>query len=186
MEIGVNAGITPFVAVGNRYLRNMARESTPMQYMSAKFSFYADKGWWIGAGVDAFSTTFRVTDGVNYIGKPIITEATYNSIAPYLFLNKHIRSGKNTIYAGASAGICPGWYRSEYIDHPPPLYGSWNDVKRANGYNGIYAGLQGGYTYNVTKHLGINAEAGAKFVNMSGTGASLATFPVSVGVRYHW
>jgi hypothetical protein len=188
MEIGFNGGITPFVTVGNEYLRNKAKESMPQKYISAKFSFHADKGWWIGFGVDAYSITFSVTDGVNYMNMSITSRYTYNTIAPYLFLNKYIKSGNNTIYAGASAGLCPGWYKSKYtntISNNPYSYSTGDDIaNRPTTYNGVYIGIQAGYIYNVTKHLGINAEAGAKFVSMSGTNTSILTLPVSAGIRY--
>ncbi len=181
IELGLNGGLAPYIWADNTFKNyGGSKKNNPGYYGSLRVSFMM-VGWQVGAGVDIFQTgvTASKTDSI----ATFKNTTKYRTLTPYLFLNKIFRLPKSYIYAGINGGYNTGNADTKI---------EWivNSTYSAK-YSGFAGGAQLGFTLNLAKGLGANAEAGAKYVKMARavtTGPapyeSHLIFPVSLGVRY--
>ena len=183
IELGLNGGLAPYIWADNTFKNyGGSKKNQPGYYGSFRVSLTL-VGFQFGLGADMFQTGVKTVDTNTFIGN-ITTTTKYNSLTPYLFLNKIFRLPKSYIYAGISGGYNTGTAKSQ-------LSSSLISLPNVNTkYSGLNAGMQLGYTLNLAKGLGVNAEAGAKYIQMTpesttgGKSIYQLAFPVSLGVRY--
>jgi hypothetical protein len=184
IEVGLNGGALPFTTIG-KYAP--ADKETPGYYAGARMSVRTGS-WQIGSGVDHFGRSSESTTNNEYVSS--VTRRKYNTVAPYLFLNRVVQLSNSYLYAGINAGmnITKFTKNGEEISKTNDVGNcgfGMNYETRNLGFNG---GVQAGYTMRVYKGFSANVEAGARYVRMSSGGAnygeSQMTFPMSVGIRY--
>jgi hypothetical protein len=183
IELGLNGGLAPYIWADNSLKTGVSRKNQPGYYASARVSFMM-VGFQVGVGADMFQTGAKssVTDTTGTYKNT----SKYSTLTPYLFLNKIFRLPKSYIYAGLNAGYNTGTVKSESSAPLVPL------AKSSAKYSGFNGGVQLGFTLNLAKGLGANAEAGAKYLQMQPetiAGIKPAAtyhviFPVSLGIRY--
>ena len=186
LQLSLNAGVTPFL-VTDGFTSNAPK--SPGYYGSARASLNTGK-WQVGIGVDKFQTRQHTSD-LYWDYKHI---NNFNSLQ--LFTNRKINLPKSYLYAGLHAGV----YFGNNVSKPnrngyDPDYSPWCGTGWGWDYRGpskgILGGIQAGYSYHLTKNIGVNAEAMARYIDMrydSMIGGNFLmaqlTFPVSLGVRY--
>lgn len=183
IELGLNGGLAPYIWADNTFKNyGGSKKDQPGYYGSARVSLTLI-GFQFGVGFDMFQTGVK-TRIMQPIGE-FKNTTKYSTLTPYLFLNKIFRLPKSYIYAGINGGYNTGTSKGE-ISAP------FMSVTKTNAtYSGFTGGAQLGFTLNLAKGLGVNAEAAAKYIKMAQkvtTGPAPSTshliFPVSLGVRY--
>lgn len=183
IELGLNGGLAPYIWADNTFKNyGGSSKNQPGYYGSARVSLTL-VGFQFGVGFDMFQTGVK-TSIMQFFGE-FKNTTKYNTLTPYLFVNKIFRLPKSYIYAGLSGGYNSGTAKTEST---APLIGT---TKNNNKYSGFSGGAQLGFTLNLAKGIGANAEAGAKYMQMTqdvptGKGPTNyhLIFPVSLGVRY--
>jgi hypothetical protein len=178
IELGLNGGVTPYVYADQTFKNFNGTVKQEMGYYASLRVALNLMGWQLGAAVDKFQTGVTQTSGIS-------TNTKFNSLTPYLFVNKIFKLPKSYIYAGLNGGMNIGTAETDIttlgVTIPEIDY---------SGYNG---GVQAGYTINFFKGLGANIEAGARYLhiqyeNMPTGGKGMTVnhiaFPISLGVRY--
>jgi hypothetical protein len=183
IELGLNGGLAPYIWADNTFKNyGGSKKNQPGYYGSFRVSLTL-VGFQFGLGADMFQTGVKTSEVDTFFGT-INTTVKYNSLTPYLFLNKIFRLPKSYIYAGISGGYNTGTAKAQVSSPLISLAGI--NTK----YSGFNAGMQLGFTLNLAKGLGANAEAGAKYIQMTPDGITggksiyQLAFPVSLGVRY--
>ena len=189
-EIGINGGLA-----FNSLLRGAPQPSntgnTPATApaISIKGS-YLHKKWQYGLSVDYRHAylqeavpVMEVTWGTNGTFAPgsgfILMHQTFECIPVTAFVNRRFTYRRIEWYTGLSAGYT--------LIHPgSKLFGS-DEQHTDIDHHGYTAALQGGATFFITKHIGINAEAAASYLYMTSgqAGAThMLAIPTTVGLRY--
>ena len=181
LEFGINGGMTAHTAPSHSY----GKVHNDIGYYAGARAAFSFLGFQAGIGVDAIKMTGTREQ---ILGPTMELNIADPAITPHLFINKKISLPKSYLYFGLSAGYTFVNYKSNkaFLD----TRGHIADIDSKG--SGFMGGLQLGYVFLLTSHLGINAEAAARYYNYSPHDPATSTynkyrlfaFPVSVGVRY--
>lgn len=182
IELGLNGGLAPYIWADNTFKNyGGSKKDKPGYYGSFKASVRLI-GWQVGVSADLFKTSVEATNTV-ITTNDFKNESKYSNFTPCLFVNKLFKLPKSYLYAGVNGGLTMG-------SSDTKVSGIFNYTSTAK-HSGYNFGMQLGYTVNIAKGLGANAEAGARYINMKqkvAAGTALTynhlVFPVTLGVRY--
>ncbi len=187
IEIGANFGGLYNPTLHGKGSTPVAREEKTVK-ASPLFNLkgsYNNGNWQMGmsVGVNTISGQYRLWDMMTIHEGPSFAYQMYDpryeiTYIQYLaFLNRKVTVGKFAMYGGVSFG------GTERI----MTAGEWSDVtsiKNATGLRPAYVvAMQAGGRYAVTKHIGINAEISANYMNL-GNKLYILSYPVAAGVSY--
>ena len=165
LELGLSGGLS-FCKDGNTTQR-------PDYYGSFRGAIDLSK-WQAGAGIDFLRTGYSLKT-VTLSKEPEVISLrriTYDYTCPNVFVNRIFGRKNSYLYAGLNAGW--SFVQRENYD--------WVTLdKSTTKYAAFLGGIQAGYTVYAGKHLGLNAEAGARWLDYR---SGVFLFPVSVGMRY--
>jgi len=201
-EVGVNGGVA-----FNQPMQ-YSKYVTPWEGKHLKYSkdesirlVYSSKKWQYGLSVDEMKASYRIgyiygdlylAAGATQLPPSTITYligSEYKYYPVKLFVNRKVVIGKFELYGGLSCGYVffPSLKKEQGLI--PPSFsdraGARNPFNK-DGFWGLSAGAQVGGTYFITKHIGVNIEAAADYINFR-TGdytSHLLTVPVTAGVRF--
>lgn len=160
IEVGINGGVMPY------FETTMSPTTETSPYASVRGALNS-RGWQAGLGVEHFQLQTTFTSNAESV------DHLHNSYGMAIFGNKLFRLPKSYIYTGINGG-----------------YNSGRTTRNQNlvPHTGFNLGLQAGYTLNIAKGFGINAEVAARYNRVyygdMGMFRVYMTVPVSLGLRY--
>lgn len=187
VELGINGGIikntssTDFYNDGNGHWINKSSESRPVISVAGMYNV---KDWRFGILVGCQQQKFSYTEvlPVGCFGSETRTTAINEKLVPLnLSASRKLVFHCFEAYGGVSVGtvIKMTNFRVESSDA--------HDTYVSHTY-GVAGGVHAGMTWFVSKHIGINAEGGAYYMNVSSYPIEYGqiSFPMTVGVRYRF
>ncbi|HYD23102.1 MAG TPA: outer membrane beta-barrel protein [Flavipsychrobacter sp.] len=154
IEIGLNGGMMLHKSDGKNFAGDPAVTRLKRDAIGSCGNLKAGiaiKKWQAGIGVEKYRTDVQFNrPSYRYDSD----RSNMKSLSPYVFGNRLFKLPNSVAYAGINAGMCMGTAFTET---------DVTDLFIEAKYRGFTAGVQAGYTFYFTKHLGVNAEIGARY-----------------------
>ncbi|HYD23101.1 MAG TPA: hypothetical protein VEB40_16570 [Flavipsychrobacter sp.] len=165
LELGLNGGLS--------FCKDGKTTQRPDYYSSLRVAVDLAR-WQAGAGIDFLRAGYSIKSVALSAEPEVISlqRITYDYTCPNVFVNRIFGKKNSYLYGGVNAG----WSFVEKEN-----YDRITLDKSTTKYGAFLGGIQAGYTVYANKHLGMNAEAGARWLDY---GRGVFLFPVSVGMRY--